>query len=215
MKQHSLSNRVCSFLQAIGLVMLSVSTLYAQDNTSYSTNANAIGGSTNTALGVGVMPSISGDGNTGAGFRALFSAGGGFRNTALGVMALYSNNNKNDNTAVGFQTLYTNTQGGGNTAIGAQALFSSDAGNNNTAPWYPVHVFQQYREAITRQSETTLFITILAEAITRLSETMPFITIPAEAITRRWGRIRCFRIPQAGTIRHLEPQPFMKTLLVL
>src|SRR5438270_1305799 len=85
-----------------------------------------------TAEGCNVLQNLtSGVGNTGVGWRSLFSNSTGSFNTALGVGALILNNGDN-NTAVGTAALLFNTAGTGNTAVGEVALENS-TGDNNTA----------------------------------------------------------------------------------
>jgi hypothetical protein len=74
----------------------------------------------------------SGAGNTGLGWRSLFSTSTGNFNTGVGAGALVLNN-ADDNTAVGAATLLLNTAGHDNTATGTGALVSNDSGNFNTA----------------------------------------------------------------------------------
>ena len=73
-----------------------------------------------------------GEGNTGLGWRVLFSVGNGSFDTAVGAGALVLNTASN-NTAIGAAALLLNTTGTGNTANGTAALETNDKGNNNTA----------------------------------------------------------------------------------
>jgi hypothetical protein len=85
-----------------------------------------------TAEGCNALQSLtSGIGNTGIGWRSLFSNSTGNFNTSLGAGALILNNGSN-NTAVGTAALLFNTAGTGNTAVGELALENS-TGDNNTA----------------------------------------------------------------------------------
>jgi len=63
----------------------------------------------------------TGSGNTGVGWRSLFSVGDGSFNTGVGTGALLSNNGDN-NTAIGAAALLLNATGEGNTAVGTAAL---------------------------------------------------------------------------------------------
>jgi hypothetical protein len=74
----------------------------------------------------------TGAGNTGLGWRSLFSDTAGNFNTAVGAGALVLNN-ADSNTAVGAAALLLNTTGTENTAIGTAALLYNDAAVNNTA----------------------------------------------------------------------------------
>jgi hypothetical protein len=74
----------------------------------------------------------TGAGNTGLGWRSLFSDTAGNFNTAVGAGALVLNNS-DSNTAVGAAALLLNTTGTENTAIGTAALLYNDAAVNNTA----------------------------------------------------------------------------------
>jgi len=74
----------------------------------------------------------TGLGNTGLGWRALFSAGAANFNTAVGVAALALNTG-NNNTAVGAAALLSNTTGIENSAVGTDALVSNTIGMQNTA----------------------------------------------------------------------------------
>jgi hypothetical protein len=84
-------------------------------------------------------------GNTGVGYRALYSnvgdsVGDGWYNTAVGLYALYANNDDSGvgwdaaaNTAVGYGALGSNASGYDNTASGASALNGNTTGAYNTA----------------------------------------------------------------------------------
>ena len=85
-----------------------------------------------TAEGCSALQHLtSGAGNTGVGWRSLFSNSTGSFNTAIGAGALILNNGDN-NTAVGTAALLFNTAGTGNTAVGELALQNS-TGDYNTA----------------------------------------------------------------------------------
>src|SRR6478752_5122795 len=104
-----------------------------------------------TAEGCDALRSLTvGAGNTGLGWRALFTdstgnfntavgAGAlllnnsGTQNTAQGAAALVFNSSGNSNTATGFSALMDNTIGGANTAIGWEALTANTIGVNNVA----------------------------------------------------------------------------------
>src|SRR5215475_2110971 len=64
----------------------------------------------------------TGAGNTGLGWRSLFSDSTGNFNTAVGVGTLVLNNT-DSNTAVGAAALLLNTTGTENTAVGTGAMF--------------------------------------------------------------------------------------------
>ncbi len=103
-----------------------------------------------TAEGTNALQNLAtGAGNTGVGWRALFSAGDanyntgvgagalvlntGDSNTAVGTAALLLNTTASQNTAVGTGTLVFNDTGASNTAVGVNALASNNIGNSNTA----------------------------------------------------------------------------------
>ena len=103
-----------------------------------------------TAEGTNALQNLTnGTGNTGVGWRALFSAGDanyntgvgagalvlntGDSNTAVGTAALLLNTTASQNTAVGTGALVFNDMGASNTAVGVNALASNDIGNSNTA----------------------------------------------------------------------------------
>ena len=86
-----------------------------------------------TAEGCDALSSLTiGAGNTGLGWRALFTDSTGNFNTAVGAGALVLNNS-DSNTAVGAAALLLNTSGTQNTALGAAALVFNSSGNSNTA----------------------------------------------------------------------------------
>ena len=79
----------------------------------------------------------SGAGNTGVGWRSLFSNTTANFNTGIGAGTLLLNTG-DSNTAVGAAALLLNTAATQNTAVGTAALSSNDSdsmglGNNNTA----------------------------------------------------------------------------------
>ncbi len=73
----------------------------------------------------------TGSGNTGVGWRSLFSVADGGFNTGVGAGALLSNNGDN-NTAVGAAALLLNATGDSNTAVGSAALEMDTGGPFNT-----------------------------------------------------------------------------------
>ncbi len=87
----------------------------------------------NAFLGFAGNASITGAGNTGAGYHALFSNTSGYDNTASGAAALLTNTSGYYNTANGVDALENNGVGIYNTASGVNALFSNTTGNYNTA----------------------------------------------------------------------------------
>ena len=92
-------------------------------------------GSYNTLLGYEAagVGDTTGDGNTGVGYRALYSNMSGSDNTATGKQALYINVSGKNNTATGTGALYSNRSNNNNTATGSGALYSNTSGYNNTA----------------------------------------------------------------------------------
>jgi hypothetical protein len=74
----------------------------------------------------------TGAGNTGLGWRSLFSDSTGSFNTGVGAGTLVLNN-ADSNTAVGTAALLLNTAGTQNTTVGTAALVFNDDGNFNTA----------------------------------------------------------------------------------
>jgi len=85
-----------------------------------------------TAEGCNALNSLtSGVGNTGVGWRSLFSDTTAGFNTAVGAGTLILNN-ADGNTAVGTAALLLNTAGINNTAVGTTALVNS-TGDYNTA----------------------------------------------------------------------------------
>jgi hypothetical protein len=94
--------------------------------------AAAGGGPTgdNTFYGSGAGNSITtGTGNTGVGYRALYTLSTGNSATAVGYQAMFSSN-IGGGTAVGYQALYATT-GPGNTAIGYRSLYANTTGRYN------------------------------------------------------------------------------------
>jgi hypothetical protein len=95
----------------------------------------------NTAVGDHALISNTGQSNTAAGFRALFSNTSGNQNTATGAHALFENIHGITNTAVGEEALANNDSSGNafanaNTAVGALALQSNVDGDSNNAVGY-------------------------------------------------------------------------------
>ncbi|MDQ3014849.1 MAG: hypothetical protein M3Q73_03225, partial [bacterium] len=76
---------------------------------------------------------MTGSGNVGTGYQALFSNTTGSNNTATGYHALYANTTGSSNTANGFQALSGNTTGSNNTANGLQALHLNTSATSSTA----------------------------------------------------------------------------------
>jgi hypothetical protein len=86
-----------------------------------------------TAEGCRALQNLgAGFGNTGIGWRTLFSVTDGNYNTGVGAGALVLNS-ANSNTAVGTAALLLNTLGLDNVAVGTAALVFNDLGNHNTA----------------------------------------------------------------------------------
>ncbi|MBL8139186.1 MAG: tail fiber domain-containing protein [Acidobacteria bacterium] len=92
---------------------------------------------TNTAVGSGAAPAISGiaNGNTAVGASALVDATTTSFSTAVGWNAL-QNSTMSGGTAVGAQALQANTTGAGNTALGRNALRDNATGSSNIAAGY-------------------------------------------------------------------------------
>jgi hypothetical protein len=89
-----------------------------------------------TAEGCDALGSLTtGAGNTGLGWRALFTDSTGNFNTGVGAGALLLNT-ADSNTAVGAAALLLNTSGTQNTAVGTDALAFNDSGSSNTATGY-------------------------------------------------------------------------------
>ena len=74
----------------------------------------------------------TGAGNTGVGWRSLFSAGASNFNTGVGAGTLVLNT-ADSNTAVGAAAMLLNTTGTKNTALGTAALVHNDGGVENVA----------------------------------------------------------------------------------
>ena len=74
----------------------------------------------------------TGTGNTGVGWRSLFSVGGASFNTALGAGTLVLNT-ADSNTAVGAAAMILNLSGDDNTAVGNNALAFNSGGEDNVA----------------------------------------------------------------------------------
>jgi len=86
-----------------------------------------------TAEGCNALQSLTtGAGNTGFGWRSLFSAGASNFNTGVGAGTLLLNTG-DSNTAVGAAALLLNTSGIENSAVGADALVHNDSGSSNNA----------------------------------------------------------------------------------
>src|SRR6476661_4104666 len=89
-----------------------------------------------TAEGCQALQNLTtGAGNTGVGWRSLFSAGASNFNTGVGAGALVLNTGES-NTAVGAVALLLNSTATQNTAVGAGALVFNDTGPLNTAVGY-------------------------------------------------------------------------------
>src|SRR5438552_9332638 len=89
-----------------------------------------------TAEGTNALQNLAtGAGNTGVGWRALFSAGDANFNTGLGAGALVLNT-RDYNTGDGTAALLLNTTASQNTAVGTGALVFNDTGPLNTAVGY-------------------------------------------------------------------------------
>lgn len=98
------------------------------------TFGNVNGDSTNMAIGVNALESITDQYyNTAIGYNTLRYNIGSV-NTAIGSRALSSNTSGAVNIAIGFDSLYNNTTGSGNTAIGG--LYNNLTGNNNLSIGY-------------------------------------------------------------------------------
>src|SRR6476619_5663714 len=89
-----------------------------------------------TAEGCQALQNLTtGAGNTGVGWRSLFSAGASNFNTGVGAGTLVLNTGES-NTAVGTAALLLNTTATQNTAVGTGALVFNDTGPLNTAVGY-------------------------------------------------------------------------------
>src|SRR6478735_10742119 len=81
-----------------------------------------------TAEGCQALQNLTtGAGNTGVGWRSLFSAGASNFNTGVGAGTLVLNTGES-NTAVGTAALLLNTTATQNTAVGTDALVFNDTG---------------------------------------------------------------------------------------
>ena len=87
----------------------------------------------NAFLGFAGNTTMTGSGNSGAGWQALYSNTTGYSNTADGANALYSNGAGYYNTANGVDALFTNSTGVYNTAVGVNTLYFNNTGSYNTA----------------------------------------------------------------------------------
>jgi trimeric autotransporter adhesin len=86
-----------------------------------------------TAEGTNALQNLTtGAGNTGVGWRSLFSAGASNFNTGVGAGTLVLNT-ADSNTAVGAAAMLLNTTGIKNTAVGTAALVYNDSGIENVA----------------------------------------------------------------------------------
>ena len=86
-----------------------------------------------TAEGCQALQNLTtGAGNTGVGWRSLFSAGASNFNTGVGAGTLVLNT-ADSNTAVGAAAMLLNTTGTKNTAVGTAALVYNDSGGENVA----------------------------------------------------------------------------------
>jgi hypothetical protein len=104
-------------------------TIFAAGNPIFRVDANA-----NAFVGTfaGNL-TLSGSGNVGSGYGALYLDTLGSLNTASGYGALNVNANGSYNTAVGAYALASNTSGINNTATGYQSLFANTVGTNDVA----------------------------------------------------------------------------------
>jgi len=87
----------------------------------------------NAFLGFSGNTTITGYGNTAAGYQALASDTNGIYNTAVSEAALYANNAGDYNVAVGAAALSSNTTGSSNTAVGVDAAYYNTTGSYNAA----------------------------------------------------------------------------------
>jgi len=90
----------------------------------------------NTFLGFQAGNTVTGNGNSGLGQKALFSLTSGIHNTAVGVNSLYMNATSSSSTALGYAALYSNTTGEHNLALGDSALSTNTTGSGNSAAGY-------------------------------------------------------------------------------
>ena len=89
--------------------------------------------SLNSFLGFAGNSTMSGAGNVGVGYKALYTNSTGQVNVAAGDGALVNNVSGSYNTASGADALYSNSKGSNNTASGIEALFYNTTGTLNTA----------------------------------------------------------------------------------
>jgi len=87
----------------------------------------------NALLGFAGNLTMTGAGNTGVGYKGLFSNTTGSSNTASGDSALQGNTTGSFNTASGYVALTSNTEGAYNTANGVYSLYLNVTGTENTA----------------------------------------------------------------------------------
>ena len=104
-----------------------------------------------TAEGCQALQNLTtGAGNTGVGWRSLFSAGASSFNTGVGAGTLVLNT-ADSNTAVGAAAMLLNTTGTENTAVGTAALVYNDSGGRERGCWFSSalpkhHDWQQRRQ---------------------------------------------------------------------
>jgi hypothetical protein len=97
------------------------------------TDATAVAGFANVALGLGALKSTTGTNNTAVGHTALRANTTGARNSAFGEDALLQNESGSDNSAFGEDALLANTFGSFNSAFGVDALYWNQSGDDNSA----------------------------------------------------------------------------------
>jgi trimeric autotransporter adhesin len=90
-------------------------------------------GSANTALGYQALTNSTASNNTAVGMQSMLANTTGTVNTAVGNSALGANISGSDNVAMGVSAMLTNTTGGSNAGIGRNALRLNTTGANNTA----------------------------------------------------------------------------------
>jgi hypothetical protein len=141
---------------AIGIKALGVTITGSTNNVAIGDSSMSLftEGSNNTAVGSEAMYNTSAYvvGNTGIGYRALYS-NATYNNTAIGANAMVLTTTGDANTAVGEGTMYFNTTGFSNSAVGSnalrfnttgaynsvlgtEALFTNGIGSNNAAVGY-------------------------------------------------------------------------------
>jgi hypothetical protein len=76
---------------------------------------------------------MTGSGNTAAGWLSLFNDTSGNNIVAVGYGALYENTTGANDVADGYGSMFYNLSGTGDVAVGYQAMFNNTAGNFNTA----------------------------------------------------------------------------------